>query len=102
MHAYNECLRVPGHQAKDWCWRNVLSPTTLEMIRDMPVTDVSLCMYRCWRNFLSPTTLEMIRDMRRQLLHLLQAIGFVDDTAAAAATEPHGRYTEQAMLVRKP
>ena len=67
----------------------------------MPVTDVSLCMYRCWRNFLSPTTLEMIRDMRRQLLHLLQAIGFVDDTAAAAP-EPHGRYTEQAMLVRKP
>ncbi|XP_031498621.1 DExH-box ATP-dependent RNA helicase DExH1 isoform X2 [Nymphaea colorata] len=32
----------------------------------------------CWRNFLSPTTMQMIEDMRNQFYDLLSDIGFVD------------------------
>jgi ATP-dependent RNA helicase DHX36 len=78
LNAYNEWRRVPGAQARDWCWRN----------------------------YLSGNTLEMMRDMRRQFLQLLETIGFVDKHASGSgsggmhAVEPHGRHSDKLMLVR--
>lgn len=37
----------------------------------------------CWKNFLSPVTLQMMEDMRNQFLDLLSDIGFVDKSRGA-------------------
>ena len=73
LTAYNEWKRMPAHVARDWCWRN----------------------------YLSGNTLDMMRDMRRQFLQLLETIGFVDRASShALGGEPHGKHSEQLMLVR--
>ncbi|KAG5556410.1 hypothetical protein RHGRI_006865 [Rhododendron griersonianum] len=53
----------------------------------------------CWKNFLSPVTLQMMEDMRNQFLDLLSDIGFVDKSRGANAYNQYSKDLEMVSAI---